>query len=135
MTPSHPERAFLRDDLGRHRGASQHTCDSYARSFQSLFRVCVPEAQDAAFRAGLEQVDAHWSACFWSTWKRRAGTQPKTRNVRLAAIRSFFRFLQHREPAHWTKFAVFWPCRSKRADTRLVPYLSPGRGAGFAGCT
>ena len=29
--------AFLREHLVRHRGASQHTCDSYAYSFQSLF--------------------------------------------------------------------------------------------------
>ena len=29
--------AFLREHLGRHRGASQHTCDSYAYSFQALF--------------------------------------------------------------------------------------------------
>ena len=29
--------AFHREHLARHRGASQHTCDSYAYSFQSLF--------------------------------------------------------------------------------------------------
>ena len=29
--------AFLREHLARHRGASPHTCDSYAYSFQSLF--------------------------------------------------------------------------------------------------
>jgi hypothetical protein len=29
--------AFLRDHLVRHRGASQHTCDSNAYSFQVLF--------------------------------------------------------------------------------------------------
>ena len=29
--------AFLREHLAHHRGASQHTCDSYAYSFQSLF--------------------------------------------------------------------------------------------------
>ena len=29
--------AFLREHLAQHRGDSQHTCDSYAYSFQSLF--------------------------------------------------------------------------------------------------
>src|SRR5437879_4918294 len=29
--------AFLREHLVRHRGASPHTCDSYAYSFRSLF--------------------------------------------------------------------------------------------------
>ena len=31
--------AFLREHLARHRGASQHTCDSYASSFQFLFEL------------------------------------------------------------------------------------------------
>jgi integrase/recombinase XerD len=38
MTPVAPHiEAFLRENLSRHRGASQHTCDSYAYSFQLLF--------------------------------------------------------------------------------------------------
>jgi integrase/recombinase XerD len=38
MTPLAPHiEAFLREHLSRHRGASQHTCDSYAYSFQLLF--------------------------------------------------------------------------------------------------
>jgi len=40
MTPVAPHiEAFLRDNLSRHRGASRHTCDSYAFSFQLLFAL------------------------------------------------------------------------------------------------
>ena len=35
--------AFLREHLVRHRGASPHTCDSYAYSFQSLFEFASRE--------------------------------------------------------------------------------------------
>ena len=38
MTPIAPHiEAFLREHLSLHRGASQHTRDSYAYSFQLLF--------------------------------------------------------------------------------------------------
>ena len=38
MTPIAPHiEAFLREHLPHHRGASPHTCDSYAYSFQLLF--------------------------------------------------------------------------------------------------
>jgi integrase/recombinase XerD len=38
MTPLAPHiETFLREHLSHHRGASQHTCDSYAYSFQLLF--------------------------------------------------------------------------------------------------
>ena len=37
--------AFLREHLARHRGASAHTCDSYAYSFQSLFEFAAAQAQ------------------------------------------------------------------------------------------
>lgn len=48
----------------------------------------------------------------------------KTRNVRLAAIRSFFRFLQHREPAALDQIRRVLAIPFKKSDTRLVPYLS-----------
>ena len=43
MTPIAPHiEAFLRENLSQHRGASQHTCDSYAYSFQMLFEFADP---------------------------------------------------------------------------------------------
>jgi site-specific recombinase XerD len=42
----------------------------------------------------------------------------------LAAIRSFFRFLQHREPAALDQVRRVLAIPFKRTDTRLVPYLN-----------
>src|SRR5262249_14485333 len=47
-----------------------------------------------------------------------------TRNVRLAAIRAFFRFLQHREPAVLDQIRRILALPFKRRDLRLVPYLT-----------
>jgi integrase/recombinase XerD len=48
----------------------------------------------------------------------------ETRNIRLAAIRSFFRFLQHRDPAALDQVRRVLAIPFKRTDTRLVPYLT-----------
>jgi hypothetical protein len=47
----------------------------------------------------LEQVDAVLVCSFLEHLETTRGNSAETRNVRLAAIRSFFRFLEHREPA------------------------------------
>ena len=50
--------AFLREHLVRHRGASPHTCDSYAYSFQSLFEFASKRLKVAPSALMLEQLDA-----------------------------------------------------------------------------
>ena len=50
--------AFLREHLARHRGASPHTCDSYAYSFQSLFEFASKRLKVAPSALMLEQLDA-----------------------------------------------------------------------------
>jgi site-specific recombinase XerC len=91
--------AFLRDHLVRHRGASQHTCDSYAYSFQSLFEFASRKLKVAPSALMLEQLDAALISSFLEHLETARGNSAETRNIRLAALRSFFRFLQHREPA------------------------------------
>ena len=59
MTPIAPHiEAFLREHLARHRGASQHTCDSYAYSFQLLFEFAAKRLKVAPSALMLEQLDA-----------------------------------------------------------------------------
>ena len=50
--------AFLREHLVRHRGASPHTCDSYAYSFQCLFEFASKKLKVAPSALMLEQLDA-----------------------------------------------------------------------------
>jgi integrase/recombinase XerD len=91
--------AFLREHLVRHRGASPHTCDSYAYSFQSLFEFASQKLKSAPSALMLEQLDAALISSFLEHLETTRGNSAETRNIRLAAFRSFFRFLQHREPA------------------------------------
>jgi integrase/recombinase XerD len=116
--------AFLREHLARHRGASQHTCDSYASSFQFLFEFASRKIGVAPSALMLEQLDAPLVSSFLEHLETTRRNSAETRNVRLAAIRSFFRFLQHRVPAALDQVRRVLAIPFKKADTRLVPYLS-----------
>jgi site-specific recombinase XerD len=125
MTPIAPHiEAFLREHLARQRGASQHTCDSYACSFQSLFEFASRKLKTSPSALTLEQLDATLVSMFLEHLETTRRNSAKTRNVRLAAIRSFFRFLQHREPAALDQIRRVLAIPFKKSDTRLVPYLS-----------
>jgi site-specific recombinase XerD len=115
--------AFLREHLARHRGASQHTCDSYAYSFQSLFAFASQKLRVAPSALLLEQLDAALISTFLEHLETTRGNSAETRNIRLAAIRSFFRFLQHREPAAVEQVRRVLVIPFKKTDTRLVGYL------------
>jgi site-specific recombinase XerD len=115
--------AFLREHLVRHRGASQHTCDSYADSFQALFEFAARKLKTAPAAMMLEQLDATLISAFLEHLETSRGNSAETRNIRLAAIRSFFRFLQHREPAAVEQVRRVLAIPFKKTDTRLVSHL------------
>jgi site-specific recombinase XerD len=117
--------AFLREHLAHHRGASQHTCDSYAYSFQSLFEFSSQRLKVPPSALRLEQLDGPLISAFLEQLETRRKNSAETRNVRLAAIRAFFRFLQHREPAALNQVRRVLAIPFKKTDSRLVPYLNP----------
>jgi site-specific recombinase XerD len=124
MTPIAPHiEAFLRENLSRHRGASQHTCDSYAYSFELLFEFAAARLKVAPSALVLEQLDARLIRDFLEHLEDTRRNAPETRNVRLAAIKSFFRFLEYREPAALDQIRRVLAIPFKKTDTRLVPYL------------
>jgi integrase/recombinase XerD len=124
MTPIAPHiEAFLREHLGHHRGASQHTCDSYAYSFQLLFEFAAKRLKLAPSALMLEQLDAQVISAFLEYLEGARQNSPDTRNIRLAAIRSFFHFLEHRQPAALEQIRRILAIPFKRTTSRLVPYL------------
>ncbi|MCP4202765.1 MAG: site-specific integrase, partial [bacterium] len=92
MTPIAPYiTAFLRDHLVGQRGASEHTRDSYALSFQLLFTFASQELRRAPSDLSLEDIDALLVARFLEYLEATRNNTRATRNVRLGAIKSFCR--------------------------------------------
>lgn len=124
MTPIAPLiEAFLRDNLSQHRGASPHTCDSYAHAFRLLFEFGAAKLKVAPSALMLEQIDSKLISAFLEYLEGERRNTAETRNVRLAAIKSFFRFLEHQQPAALEQIRRVLAIPFKRTDTRLVPYL------------
>ena len=125
MTPIAPDiEAFLREHLARQRDASQHTCDSYAYSFQLLFEFAAKALKVSPSQLTLEQLDATLIGAFLEYLEQTRRNSPDTRNVRLAAIRSFFHFLEYRHPAALEQIRRVLAIPFKKTDTRLVSYLT-----------
>src|SRR5882672_5065820 len=100
MTPIAPLiEAFLRETLASQRGTSRHMQDSYAASFQLLFTFAGERLKVRPSALTLEQLDAGLVSAFLEHLEDVRGNAAVTRNVRLAAIKSFFRFLEYRQPA------------------------------------
>ena len=116
--------AFLREHLVRHRGASQHTCDSYAYSFQSLFEFAAGKLKAAPSALMLEQLDATLVSGFLEHLEVTRGNSAETRNIPSGCHPArFFRFLQHREPAAVGQVRRVLAIPFKKTDTRLVSHL------------
>jgi len=126
MTPIAPHvTAFLRERLPMHQAASQHTCDTYAHALKLLFEHAGRRLKVAPSALALEQIDADSVLGFLDHLERDRGNGASSRNARLAAIKSFMRFVEHREPALLEQIHRIMAIPAKRTDQKLVGYLTP----------
>src|SRR2546422_1391255 len=115
---------FLRERLPLQRGASEHTCDSYAYAFQLLFQFASERLRVTPSALSLEQLDAPLVMDFLHYLETERHNVPRTRNARLVAIKSFMRFVEYREPSLLEQSRRILAIPAKRTDTRLMSYLS-----------
>jgi site-specific recombinase XerD len=116
--------AFLRERLPLQRGASDHTCDSYAYAFKLLFQFASERFQVTPSALSLEQLDAPLIMEFLHNLETERHNTPQTRNARLVAIKSFMRFIEYRVPSLLEQSRRILAIPSKKTDTRLVNYLT-----------
>ena len=116
--------AFLRERLPRERGASPHTCDAYAYAFQLLLAFAARRLGTQPSALALEGLDAPLVLAFLEDLESRRGNSPRTRNARLAAIRSFARFLEYRVPSCMQQIRGLLSIPMKRTDEKLVAFLN-----------
>lgn len=125
MTPLAPHlTAFLRDRLPQERGASPHTCDAYAYAFQLLLAFAAMRLRTRPSALALEQLDVPLVLAFLADLESTRGNSARTRNARLAAIRSFARFVEYRVPSCMQQVHGLLAIPSKRTDEKLVAYLT-----------
>jgi integrase/recombinase XerD len=125
MTPLAPHlTAFLSERLPRERHASPHTCDAYAYAFQLLLTFASKRLSTQPSGLSLEQLDAPLVLAFLDDLETKRGNSARTRNARLAAIKSFARFVEYRVPSCVQQVHTLLAIPVKKTDERLVGYLT-----------
>jgi site-specific recombinase XerD len=116
--------AFFSDRLIRQRRASPHTIAAYRDAFRLLLAFAEKHLSKAPCDLLLADLDAPLIAAFLDHLETERGNGARTRNARLAAIHSFFRFAAVREPAHAGLIQRVLSLPQKRFDRDLVAFLS-----------
>ena len=116
--------AFFLDRLMRQRQASHHTIASYRDTFRLLLEFSQEKLKKAPSALSIDDIDAPLVGSFLDNLEKSRGNGSRTRNTRLAAIRSFFRFAAFTEPAHSALIQRVLAMPSKRYDRRLVEFLT-----------
>jgi integrase/recombinase XerD len=125
MTALAPSLAdFLREHLPRDRRASPHTCEAYAYSFQLLVTFAAQRLGTKPCRLEVEHLDVPMILAFLEYIEQERANTARSRNARLAAIKSFFRFLEYRLPACLNQALRVHAIPMKKIDQGLVATLT-----------
>jgi len=125
MTPLAPHiTAFFEQRLPFERRASEHTRDSYAYAFKLFLTYASTRLKVTPSQLAVEQIDAPLVLDFLKHLETTRGNSPNSRNIRLAAIKSFLHFLEYQEPSALERIRRILAIPFKRTESRLVPYLS-----------
>lgn len=125
MTPLAPHlSAFLREHLPRERGASQHTIAAYAHCYRLLLTFAAERRKTRPSRIGIEDLDAGLIVAFLDHLEAERANTARSRNARLAAIHSLFRFLEYRVPSCLEQARRVHAIPMKRGEQPLVGYLT-----------
>jgi site-specific recombinase XerD len=116
--------AFFQERLTLERRASVNTCDSYAYAFKLLLDYASKRLKTAPSKLQLEQIDAPLVVGFLNHLEAARSNGASSRNVRLAAIKSFMRFMEYRVPSALEQVQRVLAIPMKKTDSRLVRHLS-----------
>jgi site-specific recombinase XerD len=115
---------FLRDYMPRQRGYSPESCETYAFSFKLLFDFAAKRLGTRPSRLTIEDLDAPLIVAFLAHIEQERGNGAATRNLRLAAIKTFMRYVEHRVPSALEQIGRVHAIPVKRHDQKLIRHLT-----------
>ena len=117
-------QSFFTDRLVRERNASPHTIASYRDTIRLLLVFASQRTGKQPTRLTLEDLDATLISAFLDHLQSERGCSARTRNLRLTAIRSLFRYCALRYPEHAALIERVLAIPPKRHDRALVTFLT-----------
>jgi len=116
-------RGFFTQHLPQVRGASPHTVRSYRDSLALLLRFAATHGGQSVAQLDLDGLTPDVVIAFLNDAEQARRNRSSTRNVRLAAVHAFFRFVASVHPEHLEHCQRILAIPFKRSTTRVVEYL------------
>ena len=117
--------AYFTDRLVRQRRVSPNTLASYRDTLKLLLSFVNNRTGVPPSRLDLGHLDAATIGAFLEHLELERGNTTRTRNIRLAAIHSFFHYCALRHPEHAATIQRVLAIPPKRAVKRTITYLTP----------
>ena len=117
-------QAFFTDRLQRERDASPQTVAAYRDAWRLLLGFVSDRSGKPPTGLDFDDLDAPAIAAFLDHLEHDRHNSVRTRNARLAAIHSLFRYAALRHPEHAAVIARVVALPPKKHDTRIVTYLT-----------
>jgi integrase/recombinase XerD len=118
-------QAFFTERLIAQRRVSPHTVAAYRDTFRLLLGFAHTRTGTAPSALDLEGLDANVIGEFLDHLERERHNSITTRNTRLAAIHSLFRYASLKHPEHAELIQRVLAIPTKRADRAEISFLSP----------
>jgi site-specific recombinase XerD len=117
-------QAYFTDRLIRQRRVSPHTISAYRDTIRLLITFTAERAGKPASKLAFDDLDAKTIGSFLDHLEHDRGCTARTRNARLAAIRSFYRYAALQHPEHAATIDRVLAIPLKRHDRTLVTWLT-----------
>jgi site-specific recombinase XerD len=115
---------FFTQRLMQQRQASPHTISSYRDTFRLLLMFAQQRLHTPPARLTFEAIDAPLIVAFLDHVEKHRRLCARSRNLRLTAIHSFFRYAAFEMPAHAAQIQRVLAIPSKRFTRTLVHFLT-----------
>jgi site-specific recombinase XerD len=115
---------FFADRLMKQKQASPHTICSYRDTFRLLLTFLDRRLRRPPARLTVDDLDAPLIASFLNELENERRLAARTRNLRLTAIRSFFRYLSFELPERAAQIQRILAIPAKREPRPLVSFLN-----------
>jgi site-specific recombinase XerD len=116
-------QAFFTQRLITQRNASPQTIAAYRDTFRLLLTFAHDQTGKQPFQLDVDDLDAPLIGAFLNHLEQARGNSPRTRNARLGAIHSFYRFAALEHPEHARTIARVMAIPTKRYERNIVSYL------------
>lgn len=114
---------FFTQRLMQQRQASPHTISSYRDTFRLLLQFILKRLHKTPSRVAFEDIDAPLISEFLDDLQKGRGITARSRNIRLAAIRSFFKFAAFELPTQSGQIQRVLAIPGKRYIREQVGFL------------